>query len=173
MTKKIGFAAFGLTSLLALAACQTPGVESRPDVYGQSQVNTVQRGRVVTIISVSPTRINVDNSASKKTAQIAGGILGAALGSGLASGVGGSGWGGGLAAGAGGAAGGALLGGAIAGNNTLVNGVTVAYQDRAGGEALMSTQVGRVCEYKTGSALLVTTANNETRVQPNATCSKK
>lgn len=173
MIKKTGLATLGFTSLLALAACQTPGVESRPDVYDQSQVNTLQRTRVVTIIAVSPARINVDNTANQKTARIAGGILGAALGSGLAAGVGHTGWGGGLAAGAGGAAGGALLGGAVTGKNTLVSGVSVTYQDRAGGEAYTSTQIGRPCEYAPGTAQLVTTTNNETRVQPNAVCPKK
>lgn len=173
MIKKAGWATVGLTSLLALAACQTPGVESRPDVYDQSQVNKLQRTRVVTIIAVTPTRINVDNTANQNTARVAGGILGAALGSGLATGVGHAGWGGGLAAGAGGAAGGALLGGAVAGKTTLVEGVSVTYQDRAGGEAYTSTQVGRLCEYTPGTAQLVTTQSNETRIQPNAACPKK
>ncbi|MDF7673423.1 hypothetical protein PT277_00625 [Acetobacteraceae bacterium ESL0709] len=173
MLRKTGLATVGLVSLLALAACQTPGVESRPDVYDQSQVNKIQRTRIVSIIAVSPARINVDNTANQNTARVAGGILGAALGSGLATGVGHTGWGGGLAAGAGGAAGGALLGGAVEGKTTLVSGVSVTYQDRAGGEVFTSTQVGQPCEYVPGTAQLVTTANNETRVQPNAVCPKK
>ncbi|MXV43689.1 hypothetical protein GS501_01230 [Saccharibacter sp. 17.LH.SD] len=173
MIKASRFAVLGLTSFLALGACETPGEDSRPDVYDQSQVNGVQRGRVVNIISVSSARVNVDNSHNHETSQVVGGLLGAALGAGLAAGPGGAGWGGGLAAGAGGAAGGALLGGAAVGGHTLVRGVTIAYQDRAGGEALLSTQVGRTCEYRPGSALLVITANNQTRVQPNASCPRR
>lgn len=163
----------GLTSFLALGACVNPGEESRPDVYDQSQVNAIQRGRVVTIISVSPARVSVANSQNHGTSQLIGGLLGAALGAGLAAGPGGSGWGGGLAAGAGGGAAGALAGGAISQGKVIVKGVSIAYQDRAGGEALLSTQVGKACEYKPGTAMLVTTGNNETRVQPNAQCLKK
>lgn len=162
----------GLTSLLALGACAKPGEELRPDVYDGSQVNSVQHGRVITILSISRARVNADNSQNQKTATVVGGLLGAALGAGLASGVGGAGWGGGLAAGAGGAAGGAMLGSAAEGNHTLVEGVSIAYQDRAGGDVLVSTQVGRSCEYKVGTAYLITTGGNNTRVQPNAACPK-
>lgn len=173
MLKIRGLMAGMIVPFLALGACTTPGQESRPDVYDQSQVNTVQRGRAVQIISVSAVKVNVDNSRNKKTAEIVGGILGAALGSGLAVGAGHTGWGGGLAAGAGGAAGGALAGGQIVRGHTLVDGVTIAYQDRAGGDVLLSTQVGRTCEYKPGTALLVSTGDDGTRVQPNAACPKK
>lgn len=173
MVKASRLVGLGLTSCLALGACVNPGDESRPDVYDQSQVNAIQRGRVVTIISVSSARVRVNNAQNHQTAQVVGGILGAALGAGLASGAGGAGWGGGLAAGAGGTAAGALAGGAISQGQAIVKGVTIAYQDRAGGEALLSTQVGRPCEYHPGTALLVTTSSNETRVQPNASCPTK
>ncbi|MCL1497655.1 hypothetical protein CO583_09100 [Parasaccharibacter sp. TMW2.1882] len=173
MLKTRGLMAVMIVPFLALGACVTPGQESRPDVYDQSQVNTVQRGRAVQIISVSAARVNVDNSRNRDTAKIVGGILGAALGSGLAVGAGHAGWGGGLAAGAGGALGGSLVGGQAVGGHTLVDGVTIAYQDRAGGDVLLSTQVGRTCEYRPGTALLVSTGENGTRVQPNAACPKR
>lgn len=173
MLKKQAFMAALIVPFFALVACETPGQESRPDVYDQSQVNTVQRGRVVQIISVSEARVNVDNARNRRTAKIVGGLVGTALGSGLAVGAGHSGWGGGLAAGAGGAIGGSLVGGQVVGDHTLVKGVTIAYQDRAGGEVLLSTQVGRTCEYKPGTALLVSTGGTGTRVQPNAACPRR
>lgn len=168
LRKKI--AVLSLGSLFMLSACQQPGQDLRPDSYDASSVNTVQRGRIVTILSVSPAKITVDNSHNQKTATVVGGILGTALGVGLAGGVGHAGWGGDTAAGIGGALAGGALAHSVAGAKTQVNGVSIGYQDRAGGDVLFSAQVGRTCEYKPGTAALITMGNNQTRVQPNAVC---
>lgn len=52
-------------------------------------------------------------------------------------------------------------------DKVLVEGVTIAYSEN--GKMFTSTQVGKLCEYKSGDAVVVTT-QNETRVQANATC---
>jgi len=41
--------------------------------------------------------------------------------------------------------------------------ITFRYDDKI----FNSAQVGRVCEYKTGTAIMVSPAPNETRIQPN------
>ncbi|MDI4463003.1 hypothetical protein E7V43_23185, partial [Escherichia coli] len=38
---------------------------------------------------------------------------------------------------------------------------------------LTSTQVGKACQFTTGLAVLISTKDNETRIQPNATCPEK
>lgn len=163
--------ALALCSTLTLAACATPGEESRPDVYDQSQVNQTQNQRIVNIVAVSSARINVQNEQNHETSQLVGGLLGAAagVGGGLAGGSP-------LAAGLGGAAGtagGAWIGGHVVRDHAIVSGVTITYNDPRAMGFKSSTQVGQVCEYKTGSALLVMTAENETRVQPNSQCPVK
>lgn len=163
----------GLSALFTLSACQQPGQDLRPDSYDASSVNTVQRGRIVTIISVAPAKVTVDNSQNQKTATVVGGILGTALGVGLAGGVGHAGWGGDTAAGLGGALAGGALGRSMAGAKAQVDGVSIGYQDRAGGDGeLFSAQVGSTCEYQPGTAMLITMGNNQTRIQPNNTCPK-
>lgn len=162
-----------LVPFLILGACASPGEESRPDVYDQSQVNSLQQARVVQIVSVSRARVNVDNTKNHKKSRMWGSLLGGALGAGLATGVGHVGWGAGLASGLGGLAAGALLGGEATDTQKIIRGVMITYQNREGGALFMSTQIGRPCEYKPGNALLVTTAAQETRIQPNASCKRK
>jgi outer membrane lipoprotein SlyB len=52
--------------------------------------------------------------------------------------------------------------------STLVDGVTIGYTEA--GNTLTSTQVGEMCQFQMGKALVVSTQQNETRVQPNAAC---
>ena len=163
--------AAALCGLLTLAACATPGEESRPDVFDQSQVNQAQDQRVVTVISILPVHINVQNEQNHETGQLVGGLLGAAagVGGGLAGGSA-------LAAGLGGAAGtagGAWIGGHIVRDHAIVNGVSITYDDPRAIGTKTSTQVGRACEYKPGAALVVLTQQGETRVQPNSQCPVK
>lgn len=61
---------FKLTSLIAasailLTACTT-GENLRADVYRAGDVNQVQNVAVVTILSVTPAKVAVDNSENKK-----------------------------------------------------------------------------------------------------------
>lgn len=155
-------------SLLCLGACATPGVEDRPDVYNAGQVNQAQQVETVTIVGVSPARVQVDNRRNQRTATAVGAVLGVGLGAGLGAGVGGSALGGALAGLGGGAAGG-YIGNQIEGNTTLTSGVTVFFKTPSGQE-LSSTQVGKICEYQPGPATLIATGPGVTRVQPNASC---
>ena len=70
---------------------------------------------------------------------------------------------------AGGLAGGAIGGlagqAAGGGRQELVNGVQITFRD--GNRMFNSAQVGQVCEFKTGTAIMVSPSPNETRIQPN------
>ena len=50
----------------------------------------------------------------------------------------------------------------------LIDGVQITYSlDRV---TATSVQVGRICEFQNGAGLLISSAPNETRIQPNKTC---
>lgn len=52
--------------------------------------------------------------------------------------------------------------------NLLLDGVQITYTlDRV---TATSVQVGRTCGFSIGASLLISTAANETRIQPNSTC---
>ncbi len=151
-----------------LTACQAPGEDARADVYTSDQVNSRQAAKVVTVLAVMPARVKVDNSANRQTAQLAVGLLGA---------VGGAFLGGGLAqhdvlaVGALGAVGGGALGvagGSIVPDSVLVAGVSITYVED--GQTFNSAQVGKVCEYVPGRAIMIETSPTVTRIQPNASC---
>lgn len=162
----IGLAALALT--LTLTACQTPGDEARADVYSADQVNSRQAAKVVQILAVMPARVQVDNSANQRTAQLAGGVLGALggafLGGGLAHhNVLATGTVGALGGGALGVAGGSLVPGQV-----LVPGVSITFEEE--GQNFNSAQVGKLCEYMPGRAIVIETSPTTTRVQPNTSC---
>ncbi|MDS0093363.1 hypothetical protein QU614_24230, partial [Enterobacter hormaechei subsp. xiangfangensis] len=50
-------------------------------------------------------------------------------------------------------------------------GVSLTYKD--GTKLFTSTQVGKPCQFTTGLAVVISTKNNETRIQPNTTCPVK
>lgn len=152
-----------------VTSCAAPGTENRADTYQSAQVNQRQALRVVTIIGVAPARVQVSNTRNHKAAQIAGGILGAGLGVGLGLGVGHSNTGAALGGLGGGVAGAAA--GSIVPNTTYVNGVQIAYKD--GNATYSSAQVGRLCEFTPGQAMLIAMTRTETRIQPNHQCSQK
>jgi hypothetical protein len=108
----------------------------------------------------------VDNSQQRQAAQVAGGILGA-VGGGLAGGFGNIGRAGtaGTAA-AGGAIG--VAAGSLVSDKVLVDGVSISYSNHD--QMFNSAQVGKACEYHPGTAIMVSTSQNETRIQPNAVC---
>ncbi|XAO72115.1 MAG: hypothetical protein AAYR33_04230 [Acetobacteraceae bacterium] len=155
-----------LSALIAVTSCAAPGTENRSDTYMAGEVNQRQALKIITIIGVAPARVQVNNSRNQTAAQIAGGILGAGLGLGLGLGVGHSNAGAALGGLGGGVAGAAA--GSIVPDTTFVNGVQIAYKD--GNAMYSSAQVGRLCEFAPGQAMLVAMTRTETRVQPNHQC---
>jgi outer membrane lipoprotein SlyB len=149
-----------------LTGCAATGENLKGNVYKAGQVNTAQAARGIKILKLMPAQVEVDNSEQKKRAQIGGAALGA-----LAGGLGGGFGGLGAPATVGTTAAGGAIGaaaGSMVSDKVLVQGVTIAYSEN--NQMFTSTQVGRECEYKLGDAVVVTTTQNETRVQANATC---
>lgn len=153
--------------LFLLAGCQQPGADLGANVYQADQVNQSQNAEVINILSLSPAKIEVSNTQNQKDAQVVGGILGAVagglIGGEVHGGTVGTGLGGAALGGIGGAAAGSLVPGKV-----LVDGVTIGYTQN--GNLHTSTQVGKMCQFKMGQALVIITKANETRVQPNAIC---
>ncbi len=149
-----------------LSGCAATGENIQSNVYRAGQVNMAQAARSIKIITVLPAKIEVDNSAQKKQAEVGGAILGALAG-GLGGGFGGLGGlgttGTTIAGGAAGAAAGSLVS-----DKKLVEGVSIAYSEN--GKMFTSAQVGKACEYRPGTTIIISTSPNETRIQPNATC---
>lgn len=154
-------------STVILTGCATTSEELGADVYTADQLNTQQATTTVKIISVMPAKIAVDNTEAKRTAQVAGtiigGLIGAAVGYQHSH----------PAAAFGGVAGGTV--GAVAGtmvkDKVLVEGVSITY--KKGKKVLTSTQAGRKCQFKPGTAVVIVTKAKETRIQPNAECPAK
>lgn len=149
-----------------LTGCAATGENLKGNVYKAGQVNTAQTARSIKIITVLPAQIEVDNSQQKKRAQVGGAILGALAG-GLGGGFGGIG---GLATTGTTVAGGAIGAGAgsMVSDKILVAGVSIAYTEN--GNMFTSAQVGKQCEFKPGTTIIISTSPNETRIQSNATC---
>ncbi len=149
-----------------LSGCAATGANLQSNVYRAGQVNTAQAARSIKIITVLPAQIEVDNSEQKKQAQVGGALLGALAG-GLGGGFGGLGGlgttGTTIAGGAVGAAAGSMVSDKI-----LVEGVSIAYSEN--GKMFTSAQVGRACEYRPGTTIIISTSPTETRIQPNANC---
>jgi outer membrane lipoprotein SlyB len=165
LTKYISLVA--ISGFASLTACQQPGADLAANVYQADQVNQSQDAKIINILALSPAKVEVSNAQNEHTAQVVGGLLGA-VGGGLLGGNIGSGGAGHVVAGAalggvGGAAAGSLVPGQV-----LVSGVTIGYTEA--GALHTSTQVGEMCQFKMGQAMVVTTQANETRVQPNAVC---
>ena len=150
--KKLTLAIVAAT--VVLAGCANDGRYYRSDTYQAGAVNQAQQAQV----AVS----NTDNRSDAKTiGTIIGAIAGAAIGShnnhDTTSRV------------LGGLAGGAIgniAGGAVAGDRTsYVDGVQLTF--RYNNKLYNSAQVGRVCEFKPGLAVMISTTPTETRIQPN------
>ena len=158
--------------LSLISACASTGQQHRADVYKAGQVNQAQEVQPINIIAVMPAKIEVDNTAQKKQAQVGGAILGAVLGAAITGGSGSkkpiSGASAGLGAVVGGGVGAAA--GSLVDDKALVDGVSITYT--LNGKALNSAQVGRPCEFVIGQAILIKTTPMETRIQPNAECKK-
>jgi outer membrane lipoprotein SlyB len=163
-SKAMGFAVSAMT---LLAGCQQPGANLQPNVYRAGQVNQQQEAVVVNILAILPAKIEVSNEQARATAQLLGGLAGAIGGGVIGNNVARHSATNVLVGGAAGGAAGALAGSLVP-NTTLVDGVSLTYMRN--GRTLNSAQVGRVCDFKPGSAIVISTAANETRIQPNDTC---
>lgn len=151
---------------MVLSGCAATGEQYGANVYKAGQVNQAQTVRTVQIMATVPAKIEVDNSKNKQNAQAAGALIGAILGAAAANKNSSANnrannTGAGMVAG--GVVGGAL--GSGVSDKTLVDGVTITYQ--LGEQLLSSTQVGKMCEFKSGTAMMVSTNGSETRIQPN------
>lgn len=77
--KKTICAATVLSSFL-LAGCQSNADYLAADVYDANQLNSTQETTTVTILSVLPAKVAMDNTANKKAAQAFGTVPGAVAG---------------------------------------------------------------------------------------------
>lgn len=150
------------------AGCTTKGEEYQANVYKAGQVNSRQEAKTVKILAVLPAKIEVDNTEGKKNAQMVGGVLGAIAG-GVLGNKSHANNGTLIGAAAGGVTGAAA--GSLVKDKVLVEGVSLTYVED--GHTYNSAQVGRLCEFTPGTALVISSDGNETRVQPNATCPAK
>jgi hypothetical protein len=164
MQKKISINKFLLITVLSnLNGCAATE-ENLVSSADKLQVENTPPVKSIKIISVLPTKIEVDNS----QAQFALGVSSAA-----ARGIGGI-YGG---AGSLGTMGTTIEGGSI-GNSTglaipdkvLVDGVSISYSFNE--KTFTTSQPGRTCEFQPGTTVLLANDNdvNKTRIQPNASC---
>ncbi len=168
--KKITLSVIALTISVMVTGCSTSGEQYQANVYTAGQVNSRQAAKTVQILAVLPAKIEVDNTEGKQNAQMIGGVLGAIAGGVIGNKTtnhSGSGTAVGAVAGAGvGAAGGSLVK-----DKVLVDGVSITYVED--GQTYNSAQVGKICEFTPGVALVISSDGAETRLQPNATCPVK
>lgn len=159
---------FVTLSAALLMGCATTGERYASNVYTADKVNTRQEVKAVKIIAVLPAKVEVDNTQAKQNAQIIGGVLGA-----LAGGLAGHNLDGGRGTFSGGAIGGGVgvAAGSLVSDKTLVDGVSITYTE--GAKTYNSAQVGQLCQFSPGTAVMVTSEMKETRIQPNATCPVK
>ncbi len=167
---KLTLSAVALTLTTLLAGCSTSGEQYQANVYKAGQVNSRQAAKTVKILAVMPAKIEVDNTEGKQNAQMVGGVLGA-----IAGGVVGNKTtnhsGTGTAVGAVAGAGVGAAGGSLVKDKVLVDGVSITYVED--GQTYSSAQVGKMCEFTPGIALVISSDGAETRLQPNATCPAK
>lgn len=167
MQKKFSlFAVAAAAAVLTLSGCANDGTRYRADTYSASQVNQMQEVRTVEIIAINPARVAVPNDDNRETARVTGAILGAIAGAAIGN-HGNHSTSSRVMGGLAGGAVGGLAGDAVGGDSTsYTEGVQLIYRT-TNGRMYQSSQVGRPCEFKTGTAILVQPRPNETRVQPN------
>lgn len=149
----------------ALSGCASDGSLYRSDVYQASQVNQAQNVRTVQIVALNSGKVAVNNEEARGDAQTIGTVFGALAGAVVGNQVQHSNTSRVVGAGVGGVLG--NLAGATAGGKSqqLVDGVQITFRD--GKNLFNSAQVGQLCEFKLGSAILVSQSATETRIQPN------
>jgi outer membrane lipoprotein SlyB len=150
---------------LVLAGCANDGRYYRSDTYTATAVNQAQQVRTVEILSIGTAQVAVSNTENRSDAKTIGTVLGAIAGVALGSHNRHDTTGRVLGGLAGGAVGN-LAGGAVGGDRTsYVDGVQLTF--RYNNKLYNSAQVGRVCEFKPGLAVMISTTPTETRIQPN------
>ena len=107
----------------------------------------------------------VDNSDNRRDSQAVGAILGAIAGAAIGNHGNHSTSSRVLGGLAGGAVGG-IAGSALSDRQEYVNGVQLVYR-LPDGRMMQSTQVGEMCEFRTGTAIMASGRSGETRIQPN------
>lgn len=167
---KLTLSVLGLALTTLLAGCSTSGEQYSANVYKAGQVNSRQAAKTVKILAVMPAKIEVDNTEGKQNAQMIGGILGAVAGGVVGNKVSNHSKTGTVVGVAGGAGVGAAAGSLVK-DTVLVDGVSLTYVED--GQTYNSAQVGKMCEFTPGVALVISTDGAETRLQPNATCPTK
>jgi len=150
-----------------VSGCQATGENLGSNVYHADQVNSRQEAKTITIVAIMPAKVEIDNSKQKKTAQTIGLILGAVAGAAVGHSLGDQSATNMTIGAAGGAAAGAAAG-SMVDDKVLVDGVSITYNDS--GKIFSSAQVGKMCEYVPGLAVVIATNASETRIQPNAIC---
>lgn len=154
----------------AVTGCSSSGEQYSANVYKAGQVNSRQAAKTVKILAVMPAKIEVDNTEGKQNAQMIGGILGAVAGGVIGNKTSNHSKSGTVVGVAGGAGVGAAAGSLVK-DTVLVDGVSLTYIED--GQTYNSAQVGKMCEFSPGVALVISTDGEETRLQPNATCPAK
>lgn len=154
-----------LASMLVLTGCQTSGDMYRSDVYMQNQVNQAQQVQTVEIIAIQPARVAVNNSSDRDISQLVGTALGGILGAVIGNQVDNHHSAGTAVGAIAGAALGAGASSMASPENSLVDGVQLTF--KLNGRIFNSAQVGQVCEFKYGPAIMISTGPTSTRIQPN------
>ncbi len=153
-----------MVTSIALTGCAPTGEDLGANVYDEGQLNTQQEVKTVKILAITPAKVRVKNTQNKQLAQTAGGILGGVLGAVVGYQYSGAGAGAGAVAGATGG----VLASSVVKDTVIVPGVSLTYKQ--GSHIYSSTQAGRSCEFKKGTALMIISRAKETRIQPNAEC---
>lgn len=155
-----------ILSTAALQACST-GANLQANVYRADQVNQRQEAQVVDILAVLPAKVEVSNEEARRLAQGGGAVLGAIAGAAIGNNVRNPSPSTRFVGGAAGAGVGYVAGSAVPGK-VLVDGVSITYvQD---GKTYSSAQVGKMCEFKPGRAIVISVTPTETRIQANSEC---
>lgn len=145
-----------------LAGCAS-GSDLAANAYSSDQVNTAQKAETVKILAVMPAKVKVTNKQEQRDAQLVGGLLGAILGGNTSKSNNQKRVQGAIVGGAAGAITGTLVPGQV-----LVSGVSITYLYHK--QTYNSVEVGNICQYQPGMAVMVSSKANETRIQPNAVC---
>ncbi len=154
-----------LAAATVLTGCQTSGDMYRSDVYMQNQVNQAQQVQTVEIIAIQPARVAVNNSSDRDVSQLVGTALGGILGAVIGNQVDHHHSAGTTVGALAGAALGAGASSMVSPETSLVDGVQLTF--KLNGRIFNSAQVGQVCEFKYGPAIMISTGPTSTRIQPN------
>ena len=146
-----------MSAVLVTGCAANGGHQYRADVYNPSAVNRAQEVRTAQVV--------VDNSDNRRDSQAVGAILGAIAGAAIGNHGNHSTSSRVLGGLAGGAVGG-IAGSALSDRQEYVNGVQLVYR-LPDGRMMQSTQVGEMCEFRTGTAIMASGRSGETRIQPN------